>query len=77
MKRPSQELLTATADLNTTRIELCEVKSVQLQFVKHSKLSRKAIKLEKQIEDIKFAQIPKLTKVKNILWIVRVICFCV
>ena len=72
VKRPPAELTTATAELNATRIELCEVKSIQLQFVKHSKLSRKAIKLEKQVEDIKLAQVPKLIRLRNILWIIRV-----
>lgn len=33
--------------------------------MKHSKLSRKTIKLEKQIEDIKEVQKPKIMKIKN------------
>ena len=47
--------------------ELCGIKSIQQQFVKHSKLSRKKLKLEKEIGDIKAGQIPKITKAKNVL----------
>ena len=70
---PPKELLTCTQELTIARKDLCTVKSIQLEFVKHSKLSRRTIKLEKQIEDIKEAQKPKILKIKNALNTFKVI----
>lgn len=57
-----------------TQIELTKIKSVQLEFVRHSLLSRKVIKIEKQLETIQSGLAPKASKVKNALRILRVNC---
>jgi hypothetical protein len=73
---PPTELVTANNDLVATKLELCTVKSVQLELVKHSKLTRKMIKLEKQIETIKESQLPKVNRWNYILRVSRVRIAC-
>jgi hypothetical protein len=74
---PPKELKAAEIELKDTRIALCKVKSIQVEFVKHSKLSRKSLKLEKDIERIKDEMVPKIAGVKGVLGYLKVICFCV
>ena len=69
---PPPSLKQATTDLAIANKELCGVRSIQAQFVKHSKLSRQKLKLEKKIEEIKAAQVPKIAGVKKILSYVKV-----
>ena len=53
--------------------ELAKIKSVQLEFVKHSLLSRKVISIEKKIENIQALYSPRLLSVRKIFRIIRVI----
>ena len=55
-----------------TKIELSRIKSVQLELVKHSKLSRALIKYEKDLEAIQSQYAPKALQVKKIFRIIRV-----
>lgn len=55
-----------------TQAELATIKSVQLEFVKHSLLTRKLIKTEKQLESIQSLYLPKLLKVRRYMRILRV-----
>jgi hypothetical protein len=56
-------------------LQLSDIKSVQLEFVKHSLLSRKKIKLEKEIENLQLEQAPKVRRVKRFGRIVKVNSF--
>ena len=51
--------------------ELATIKSVQLEFVRHSLLSRRVIKLEKQIDEIVEKQGPLRIRVQRALQILR------
>lgn len=53
-------------------MELAKIKSVQLEFVKHSLLSRKVISIEKKIENIQVLYSPRLLRVKKIFRVLRV-----
>ena len=55
-----------------TALEVASIKSVNLEFVRHSLLTRKAIKIEKRIETIQFEHAPKAIKIKNFFRICRV-----
>lgn len=57
---------------NDTTLEIASIKSVNLEFVRHSLLNRKLIKIDKRLETIQFEQGPKSKKVKNVLRILRV-----
>lgn len=59
-------------DKYVAQIELAKIKSVQLEFVKHSLLSRKVISIEKKIENIQVLYAPRLLRVKKIFRILRV-----
>lgn len=52
--------------------EVAGIKSVQLELVRHSLLTRKVIKIEKQIEKLQNDQAPKILKIKNIARCLRV-----
>lgn len=53
-------------------IELAGIKSIHVEFVRHSLLSRKIIKIEKRIETIQAEYKPKALRVKNVFRILRV-----
>ena len=59
-------------DKYVAQMELAKIKSVQLEFVKHSLLSRKVISIEKKIENIQVLYSPRLLRVKKIFRILRV-----
>ena len=69
---PSSEIGKLEAKLLETQLDVSKIKSVQLEFVKHSKLSRELIKLEKQIETIKDKDAPKAKQVAYIFQMIRV-----
>jgi hypothetical protein len=52
--------------------EVAQIKSVQLELVKHSLLTRKVIKLEKEIEKLQQSVQPTSLKVKYYSRIIRV-----
>jgi hypothetical protein len=49
LSNPSGSMHVALTEKNVVSKELSEIKSVQLELVKHSLLSRKLIKIDKQI----------------------------
>lgn len=72
IKKPPSELKQLNDDLYNTKLDVMGIKSIQLELVKHSKLTRRVIKLEKQIETITEAQIPIVDKWMYILNVARV-----
>ena len=72
MGRPSEKYYELMTAREATKKELSEIKSIQVEFVKHSKLERKIIKIEKDIDSIKSTDGPKAEKINFILRIVRV-----
>lgn len=59
-------------DLADAKRELATVKSIQLELVRHSRLSRRVIKIEKEMEQIQQSHAPLSAQVKQILRIARV-----
>ena len=55
--------------------QIAQVKSIQLEFVKHSKLMRQNIKIEKEVEAIKEKQVPKSKFIKTVLQVTRAITY--
>lgn len=72
LARPSSEANNLEVKILETKIELSRIKSVQLELVKHSKLSRSLIKYEKELETIQAQYAPKALQVKKIFRIIRV-----
>ena len=61
LARPSNEIQKLEDAKNTAMAELAKIKSVQLEFVKHSLLSRKIIKAEKQVHTQSHSQSHAIT----------------
>lgn len=72
---PSSKVTELEKEKVVTQIELRSIKSVQLELVRHSKLERKVIKIDKEIEGIKALQEPKIASTRKILRIARVSLF--
>ena len=72
MARPSKEIEVLQNQKIEAAQELALIKSVQLELVRHSLLTRKVIKIDKQIETIQSKHAPKQRSVKNVLRIIRV-----
>lgn len=72
LARPSSEVTKLEDSKIEAQLELAKIKSVQLEFVKHSKLSRSIIKIEKQLEAIQAQYLPKAQKVRRYLRGIRV-----
>jgi hypothetical protein len=75
LSKPSDELRLLKIQKAETTLEVASIKSVNLEFVRHSLLTRKVIKIEKMIETITADHAPKALKVKNYLRIFRVSLF--
>lgn len=73
--QPPSELKTIANQITETKQDLCKIKSIQLELVKHSKLTRRLIKLEKQTESIKEEQAPRVAKWQYIMTVARVIIY--
>jgi hypothetical protein len=54
------------------KFELASIKSVQVEFIRHSKLQREIIRIDRELEILKANQQPKADKLKYIMHIVRV-----
>ena len=54
------------------QMELSQIKSIQLELVRHSKLERNLIKIDKELEKLKANQIPKEKQMKFHFQIARV-----
>lgn len=70
--KPPDKLRQLLEQKAETNLELADIKSVNLEFVKHSKLSRKVIKIEKEIETIQLTSAPRIKKVKYVSRVFRV-----
>lgn len=68
----SQELRKMYAERKEAQIEIGLIKSIQLEFVRHSLLSRKIIKYDKQIEDVLEKQVPFKSRVQTVFRVLRV-----
>jgi hypothetical protein len=71
----SQELKKARADKIEAQLEIAQIKSVQLEFVKHSLLSRKVIKCDRLMEDINEKLTPKKDRIQLIFRITRMFLY--
>lgn len=69
---PSDELHEILQERTKLHIELSNIKSIQLQFVQHSKLSRQIISLDKKITKHRENQSHSLTKLKHAFLLIRV-----
>lgn len=76
LARPSNEILKLESDKFDAQAEVAKIKSVQLEFVKHSLLTRKVISIEKKIEGLQALYYPRLLFVRKVCRIVRV-GFCI
>lgn len=70
--QPSAEAKKLEVEKYEVQAELSTIKSVQLEFVRHSLLTRKVIKAEKQLELIQSQYLPKVQRVRRYLRIIRV-----
>lgn len=72
LARPSSEVMKLEADKFDAQAEVAKIKSVQLEFVKHSLLTRKVISIEKKIEGLQAQYYPRLLFVRKVCRVVRV-----
>lgn len=72
LARPSSEVTKLELERQDAVLEVGQIKSVQLEFVKHAKLSRKVIAIEKKIETLQAQYFPRLLKVRKVFRILRV-----
>jgi hypothetical protein len=72
LARPSSEMVKLESDKFDTMAEVGQIRSVQLEFVKHSLLTRKVISIEKKIEVLQAQYFPRLLKVRKIFRVLRV-----
>lgn len=72
LAKPSSEANLLETQKLEAQVELSKIKSVQLELVKHSKLSRAIIKFEKQLEVIQAQYAPKALSVKKYARFTRV-----
>lgn len=72
ISQPSDELQETLQERINIHQELSNIKSVQLQLVQHSKLTRKDIVLEKKIAKLRENQSNGLTRLKHVFIFIRV-----
>lgn len=72
LARPSGEVNKLELEKYEAVAEVAKIRSVQLEFVKHSKLTRKVISIEKQIETLQAQYFPRLLRVRKVFRIARV-----
>lgn len=75
LARPSSKVIQLECDKYDAMAEVGKIRSVQLEFVKHSKLTRKVIALEKEIETLQAQYFPRLLKVRKVFRVLRVSSF--
>ena len=72
LARPSSKVIQLESDKYDAMAELGKIRSVQLELVKHSKLTRKVIAIEKDIEKLQAQYFPRLLKVRKVFRVLRV-----
>lgn len=75
--RPPEKYLQLVDAKDSTSAELKEIKSLQNDFVKHSLLSRRLIKLDKEITSIRDGQTPKIKLLSTIGIAVRILVYVI
>jgi hypothetical protein len=70
--RPSPQMARLEIDKREAQVEVAKIKSVQLEFVKHSLLQRKVISIEKKIELLQLQYNPRLQAVRKVFRVLRV-----
>jgi len=66
LNKPSSEQALLQRQREDANAELASIKSVQLELVRHSKLTRKIIKMDKQIEDLQAGNAPKFQRARRV-----------
>ena len=72
LARPSSEANRIASEKLAAQVELRTIKSIQVELVRHSKLTRKVIKCDKELETIQATYAPKAQKVRSIFRTLRV-----
>jgi hypothetical protein len=70
--RPSPQMAKLDIDKREAQVEVAKIKSVQLEFVKHSLLQRKVISIEKKMELLQLQYNPRLQAVRKVFRVLRV-----
>eukprot|EP01038_Epipyxis_sp_PR26KG_P012522 gene12522-16795_t len=73
LARPSSEANRIASEKLAAQVELRTIKSIQVELVRHSKLTRKVIKCDKELETIQATYAPKAQKVRSIFRTLRVL----
>jgi predicted RNase H-like nuclease (RuvC/YqgF family) len=71
--KPSNKIQKLKDEKFALNLELAKIKSIQASLVQHSKLNRKVIKLDKEIEKLEIETGPKHKKVKKLFRFIRVL----
>lgn len=66
MARPSSEIKKLLEEKALANLEIAGIKSLQLELVKHSLLTRKVIKIEKRVEKLQDETKGRFKRVKSI-----------
>uniref|UniRef100_A0A7S3HTN5 Tail-anchored protein insertion receptor WRB n=1 Tax=Spumella elongata TaxID=89044 RepID=A0A7S3HTN5_9STRA len=75
LARPSSKVIQLESDKYDAMAELGKIRSVQLELVKHSKLTRKVIAIEKDIEKLQAQYFPRLLKVRKVFRVLRFVTY--
>ena len=73
LAKRSDEISVLQAQKIEVAREIAEIKSVQVEFVQHSLLKRKEIKIDKRIELLESQYMPRYLRVKYFARIARVL----
>lgn len=70
--KPPKEIQQLLEESRQIKADVASIKSIQLELVRHSKLTRKLIKVEKELERVKSEQTPIVDKWRTITKYARV-----
>ncbi|KAJ1426463.1 hypothetical protein B484DRAFT_419944 [Ochromonadaceae sp. CCMP2298] len=73
--RPSPQMAKLDIDKREAQVEVAKIKSVQLEFVKHSLLQRKVISIEKKMELLQLQYNPRLQAVRKVFRVLRIVVY--
>ena len=66
LAKPSSEIKKLLEEKALANLEIADIKSIQLELVKHSLLTRKVIKIEKRVEKLQEETKSRFKRVKSI-----------
>lgn len=75
VSKPSDKIRENMVKKAEYQVELSTITAIQVDFVKHSKLTRNIIKLDKEIEQLQREYAPRVTKTKSIARFIRFLCY--